>query len=152
MSQKGFERTNYAPTFIKESTTLRNWHFGGGISRVSTRLGSFSGLLPALDFLQRSIASGLTDLRTLIALNLDLFQWGTLNGLRCRRHLSAVTTALRLLLDALLMQSAVQLGPRMLRRLALHVEGGFRFGVQKDIGSAIRADVSAAMPGVDTEP
>lgn len=107
--------------------------------------------LLVLDILEGCIAGGLPDFRTLAALGLDDIERGALNGLRDGGCLAAGAAALRLLLRALLVQTAVQLRPAVLRGLAPHVERGLALRVDEDVAAAIGPDVPAAMAGVDPE-
>lgn len=124
---------------IEYLTTLRNGHFVlGALRKIAlTTLGLGSSLLAILDFLKSSFASSLTDLRALVTLDFDDLEGDTLDSLGGRGNLPAVSSALSLLLDALLVQTTVELGPRVLRGLTLHVERCLGLGVDEDVGAAI---------------
>ncbi|KAI0563439.1 ribosomal protein L24 [Gracilaria domingensis] len=130
---------------------LSHGHFVGALLRRGGTALRSHALLPLLDVLESGLARSLSHLGTLVTLRLDDLERGTLDGLRGGRDLSARAATLRLLLHALLVEAAVQLRPRVLGGLALHVERRLGLGVDEHILASVDADVAATVSGVDAE-
>lgn len=106
------KRSNSLRRFYDNSTTLCNRHLvEARLRRRTTSFRFLTCLLSLFDIFECGFGCGLSQLWTLVTLGFDDIEGGTFDGLRSLRDLSTVAAAGGLLLDTLLVQTPVQLGP-----------------------------------------